>query len=138
MRNINYIGLHGTPSTCGYGSARIGNTIITIFEHKQIGTSPQNVIEELTADYYNKDYPNVEPTNFRVFEADFSGTGLFKYQEVSFSNIISNKKTGILASIRGLFGINPPTKWSFSTPSWNPVSQSEQQWLDSMIANNLI
>jgi len=137
MRNISYPGHHGIASTCGYGTAVIDNTIVMIFEHKHIGTSPQNVIEELTTYYYNQDYPNVEPTNFRVFEADFSGTGLFTYQEVSFS-VTSDKKDGIFANIKDWLGMNPPPRWYFSSPRWNPVSQNDQEWLGSLIAKNAI
>lgn len=126
MRNINYSGFSGTQSTCGYGSAMVNNTIIMIFEHKQIGTSPQNVIEELTTEYYNNEYQDVKPTNLRVFEADFGKNALSKYQEVTFSNIESNKKSGM------------HERWNFSDPGWNPVSKIDEQWLDSMIANKTI
>lgn len=138
MRNINYMGFSGTPSICGYGSTQVGNTVIMVFEHKHVGTSPQNLIEALTTANYNADFPNVEPSNIRVFEADFSGTGLFKYQEVTFSVISSNASTSMLDKIRDLLGSKPPVQWFFSSPNWHPLTDGDQQWLDGLIARGEI
>lgn len=138
MKDLHYSGWHNVPSMCGYGSGQIDGHIIMVFEHKNEGTSPQNLIEELTTELYNRDFLGIAPSNLRVFEADFSDTGLFKFQEVTFQDITSSEPKGFIDRLAAVFRAPTPVQWYFSNPKWKPLSSSDDQWLSNLIAQGQI
>lgn len=138
MKDLHYSGFNNNPSKCGYGAGQIGASNIMVFEHKNEGTSPQNMIEELTTTLFNKDFPGTSPSNLRVFEADFSGTGLFKFQEVIFQRVISNEPKGFLNVLKSVFSKPGLIQWHFSEPKWKPLSSTDELWLSTLISQGQI
>lgn len=132
MELLNYNGFHGFPSQCGYGSNVIDGTPVMVFEHKMVGTSPQNMIEELTAALFNRDFPGLEPNGLRVFEVDFSGQGLFTYQEVIFDEVCQ-PDSGVFSRPLVALGFRDPPAWHFNKPRWNPLTPADQAWLKGLI-----
>lgn len=118
MQELNYRGFHGTPSCCGFGYTECAGVKVFVFEHLMIGTSPQNMIEELTSWAFNEYFPGKSPDQLRVFEIDRSGQGLFTHQEVSFGTVTSADGS-----------------CSFGQPGWSPLSNQDKAWLDGMLAS---
>jgi len=132
MQIINYRGYGGIPSQCGYGGAVINGKPVIVFEHKMVGTSPQNLIEELTSVQFNQEFPGISPSGLRVFEVDFSGQGLFTYQEVEFQNV-GQPRGSLWNRISIALGFRPTPPWYFRAPKWNPLTPADQAWLQGLI-----
>ncbi len=86
---IHYEGWHGTPSRCHVIHRRHGNRVLFAFGIMEDGgTSPTNMIEELTAAMWKRCYPKDSFDRIEWFDAwpgHYSLTGRFHIQRVEFS-----------------------------------------------------
>jgi hypothetical protein len=125
-------GFHGTPSRCEVCYGKInGQPAIVFRQHKLVGTSITNFIEELSNDALNKHMQGIDPKAVRIFEHYVPALNpIGEWREVRFqsAHLVDDRvwSEKILDALFFFARTPMPLRSSVSDPSWSPVSSADQ------------